>query len=131
MKSNHIELVSTCRNYVQGKCEYDMACWFVHGPTDRMNTNEGNEKLIGEDRILLKRLVEMVEKLTKRVFPLHFCHIYVRKWPLQRKHFPMVLRAHLYIFGISGSRRTGKTCMQIQNPTFLFFAPPLIYILTP
>ena len=68
MKSNHIELVSTCRNYVQGKCEYDKACWFVHDPTDRIiNTNEENEKLIGDDRILLKRLVEMVEKLNKRV----------------------------------------------------------------
>ena len=40
-----------------------MTCWFVHGPRDRIiNTNEGNEKLIGEDRILQKRLVEMIEK---------------------------------------------------------------------
>ena len=57
-------------------------------------------------------------------FPLYFCYIFVRKWPFQGKHFPMVLRAHLYIFGISGSRRTGITCKLIPNPTFWFFAPP-------
>ena len=57
-------------------------------------------------------------------FPLYFCPIFVRKWPIQRKHFPVVLRAHLYIFGISGGRRTGITCMLIQNSTFYFFAPP-------
>ena len=56
-------------------------------------------------------------------FPLYFCPIFVRKWPIQRKHFPVVLRAHLYIFGISGGRRTGITCMLIQNSTFYFFAP--------
>ena len=61
-------------------------------------------------------------------FPLYFNHIFVWKWPLQRKHFPMVLRAHLYIFGISGSRRTGITCKLIQNPTFFIFWPPLICI---
>ena len=45
-----------------------MACWFVHGPTDRIiSMKEVNEKIIDEDRIVLKKLVEMVEKLTKRV----------------------------------------------------------------
>ena len=67
MKFNHSELVSTCKNYVQGTCEYDDACWFVHGPGDIKSANEENENLIGEDRLLLKKLVEMVEKLTKRV----------------------------------------------------------------
>ena len=57
-------------------------------------------------------------------FPLYFCPIFVRKWPIQRKHFPVVLRAHLYIFGISGGGRTGITCMLIQNLTFFFFPPP-------
>ena len=62
-------------------------------------------------------------------FPLYFCPIFVRKWPIQRQHFPVVLRAHLYIFGISGGRRTGITCMLIQNSTFYFFAPPNMYLL--
>ena len=57
-------------------------------------------------------------------FPLYFCPIFVRKWPIQRKHFPVVLRAHLYIFGISGGRRTGITCMLIQIQLFIFLPPP-------
>ena len=64
MKLQHKESVSTCRNYIEGKCEHDdTACWFVHGSEDK--NDEVNEKLICEDRLFLERLVQMVEKLTK------------------------------------------------------------------
>ena len=63
MKLHHAESVSTCRNYVKGKCEYDSACWFVHVSEGRNNKIEVNEKLIGEDRLVLKRFVQMVEQV--------------------------------------------------------------------
>ena len=44
-----------------GNCVYgDQMCWFIHE-----NKNEENDNT--EDNSLSKRLVEMVEKLTKRV----------------------------------------------------------------
>ena len=61
-------------------------------------------------------------------FPLYFGPFLERKWPFQRQHFPWVPRAHPYIFGISGTRRMGAACMQIENQTFIFFAhPPNVY----
>ena len=44
----------------------------------------------------------------------------------QGKHFPGDYRDDLYVFGISGARRMGSDRELIQNPTFGFFAPPLI-----
>ena len=48
---------------------------------------------------------------------------WARKWPVYRKHFPWVLRAHLYVFGISGARGMGKHTELIQNHTFYFLPP--------
>ena len=42
----------------------------------------------------------------------------------QGKHFPGDYRDDLYVFGISGARRMGSDRELIQNPTFVFFAPP-------
>ena len=41
-------------------------------------------------------------------FPLYFCPLFSRNWPLLRKHFPLVLRAYLYVFGIRATCRMGK-----------------------
>ena len=49
------------------------------------------------------------------------------KVTLQRKHFPVELRAGSDVFGIIEACRMGAACMQIENQTFIFFAPPLIY----
>ena len=57
-------------------------------------------------------------------FSLYFSLFLVWKGPLQRKHFPWVLRAHHYVFGIGGARGMGKHTELIQNHTFYFFAPP-------
>ena len=67
-KSYHTEMVPSCKRYVEGNCIYDdHTCWFIHHKTDNMNKNDGNERNIDEDRIIVKRLIEMVEKLTKRI----------------------------------------------------------------
>ena len=50
-----------CKQNETGHCVYgDKMCWFIHENKIEENDNT-------EDNSLLKRLVEMVEKLTKRV----------------------------------------------------------------
>ena len=62
-KSHHKEKVSICKQYEAGKCVYgDKMCWFIH-ETESKNKEKDNT----EDNSLIKRLVDMVEKLTKRV----------------------------------------------------------------
>ena len=62
-KLHHKEEVSICKQYEAGKCVFgDRMCWFIH---ETENKNE--EKNNTEDESLIKRLVDMVEKLTKRV----------------------------------------------------------------
>ena len=39
--------------------------------------------------------------------------------------FPLVLIYHLYVFGISGTRRMGKHTEIISKLTFDFFEPPV------
>ena len=48
----------------------------------------------------------------------------------QGKHFPGDYRDDLYVFGISGARRMGSDRELIQNPTFGFFAPPPLMVIT-
>ena len=57
-------------------------------------------------------------------FPLYFWLIWGFKVMFQGQHFPIELRAHSYIFRISGGWRTGAASQLFQNPTFGFFAPP-------
>ena len=63
-KEKHLETLSSCWNFEAGSCEFEDNCWFKH---DKIEVDKENENLNNEDRLLLKRLVEMVEKLTKRV----------------------------------------------------------------
>ena len=60
--------------------------------------------------------------------PLDFWLIWTQKWPIYRLPFPLILRAHLYAFGIQGTCIMGKHNVNIK---FWFFAPapPLIHIL--
>ena len=69
-KMNHIETVKSCRGYIEGSCNYDdQNCWFRHFPTIILNKNEENENSVHKDndRKVLKRLIDKVEKLTKRI----------------------------------------------------------------
>ena len=63
-KEKHLETLSSCWNFEAGSCDFEDNCWFKH---DKIEVDKENENLNNEDRLLLKRLVEMVEKLTKRV----------------------------------------------------------------
>ena len=63
-KQRHIEKVPMCKNIIKGECVYgDDNCWFNH----QVNRNESDiiEKI--EDREILKKLLDMVEKITERV----------------------------------------------------------------
>ena len=51
------------------------------------------------------------------------------KVTLQRKHFPVEFRAGSDVFEIIEACRMGAACKQIENQTFIFFAPPLISII--
>ena len=46
----------------------------------------------------------------------------ITKYLLQGKHFPLVHRAHPYIFGVRRISRMGKNKVLIENRTFYFFA---------
>ena len=46
------------------------------------------------------------------------------KVTLQRKHFPVEFRAGSDVFEIIEACRMGAACKQIENQTFIFFAPP-------
>ena len=64
-------MVTSCKRYVKGNCMYDdHTCWFIHHKTENMNKNDGSERKDDEDRIIIKRLIDMVEKLTKRIVEL-------------------------------------------------------------
>ena len=62
-KLHHKEEVSICRQFEAGKCVFgDRMCWFIH-----KTENKNDEKDNTEDESLIKRLGDMVEKLTKQV----------------------------------------------------------------
>ena len=69
-------------------------------------------------------MIKTIFGALERLFPLYFGLVKGPKVTIQGKHFHVELRAHPYIFGISGTRRMGAACMRIENPTFIFFAPP-------
>ena len=57
-----------CTKFTKGICSYDnQTCWFVTNSEEEKNFSENCQKMENEDRILLKNLVDMVEKLMKRV----------------------------------------------------------------
>ena len=67
-KTHHKETVPHCTKFTKGICSYDnQTCWFVHNSEEEKNFSENCQKMENEDRILLKNLVDMVEKLMKRV----------------------------------------------------------------
>ena len=61
-KNLHAELVPACKNYLRKNCTFENECWFSH-----KNKNEEKSLEKNEDRILLERLIIMVEKLTARI----------------------------------------------------------------
>ena len=61
-KNLHAELVPACKNYLRKNCTFENDCWFSH-----KNKNEEKSLEKNEDRILLERLIIMVEKLTARI----------------------------------------------------------------
>ena len=69
-KHKHIEMVSNCKHEIKGECVYgEDKCWFKHQSKSKVNCNktETIENMENEDRIILKKLFDMVEKITKRV----------------------------------------------------------------
>ena len=62
------------------------------------------------------------------ILPCNFTIIWSEKDQSWGGHFPLEFRAHLYIFAISGGSKMGKHTELKSNPTFHFFAPPLVYI---
>ena len=62
-KQRHLEKVPKCTNIMNGECTYGDDCWFNH----QVKRNE--EEIIEdiEDRVILKKLLDMVEKITERV----------------------------------------------------------------
>ena len=58
-KISHSELVPACKNFLRNNCTFENNCWFSHE-----NKNEEKSLEKNEDRLLLERLLEMVEKLT-------------------------------------------------------------------
>ena len=75
-KLHHKEEVSICKQYEPGKCVFgDWMCWFIHE-----TENKNKEKNNSEDESLIKRLVDMVEKLTKRVIEIEDDRIIETEW---------------------------------------------------
>ena len=67
-KLNHMEMVPICKNIIKGKCEYsEDKCWFNHQRISKQNKNETEtfENNANEERIVLKKLLDMVEKITE------------------------------------------------------------------
>ena len=55
---------------MKGECKYsEDKCWFKHQSISKENTNktETIEKNTNEEIIVLKKLLDMVEKITERV----------------------------------------------------------------
>ena len=64
-KYNHAEMVPDCKNMI--KCEYsDKNCWFNHSDKTE-DKNKKVEKENHEDKILLQKLMELVEKISERL----------------------------------------------------------------
>ena len=63
-------MVPNCKNILKGECKYsEDKCWFNHHSISKQNENktETIEKNANEERIVLKKLLDMVEKITERV----------------------------------------------------------------
>ena len=63
-------------------------------------------------------------KQTKNAISLVFLGYLRRKIAVLGAAYPLVLIYHLYVFGISGTRRMGKHTEIISKSTFDFFQPP-------
>ena len=51
-----------CKNFLRNNCSFEDVCWFSHEDKNEEKSMEKNE-----DRLLLERLIKMVEKLTTRI----------------------------------------------------------------
>ena len=65
MKSEHLEIVKECKNFLEGRCSYNKNCWFKH---EESHKKEKNEEVNNENnKEMMNKLFEMVEKYTKRI----------------------------------------------------------------
>ena len=66
-KCAHYHLVPQCFNMSQGKCIFgDEQCWFKHERNEQDHNNE-NIKDIEENQTVTQKMLDMMEKFTKRL----------------------------------------------------------------
>ena len=64
-KDEHVETVKKCENYEDGTCRYSsVQCWFLHENDQNKSKNFSESNI--ENSLLMKRLIDMVEKYTER-----------------------------------------------------------------
>ena len=63
----HIDLVHECQNIKEGACQYgDTNCWFKHN-IEKYHTKGQNEGESIEYNEVVKKLFDIVEKVTERL----------------------------------------------------------------
>ena len=72
-KSNHEQILPTCRNFVDGSCIYGSEkCWFKHGETK--DEKESNEKKQNENNDMIQGILKIMEKITEQIFQIEMKH---------------------------------------------------------
>jgi hypothetical protein len=66
-KSEHGDSVPTCRNALNGSCEYGISkCWFIHYDSES-ESEHGNRNINLKDQEFTEKLLNMMEKFTQRI----------------------------------------------------------------
>ena len=64
-KDEHVETVKKCEHFKDGTCRYSsVQCWFLHENDQNKSKNFSESNI--ENSLLMKRLIDMVEKYTER-----------------------------------------------------------------
>ena len=67
-KSHHSQTVAKCRNYVNGKCNFGLECWYEHGQQIEGQSLDFQEvKEMNQPPDMTPRMLNLMEKMMQRM----------------------------------------------------------------